>query len=328
MGVDRRVHQLNGVLQHRHHAQAEQIDLDDPHLGAIVLVPLDDDATGHAGGLERHDRIELSLRHHHAAGMLPEMARQILDGQPQLGKRAHARHVEREAGGVHVAGQRLVGIGELEVVHHLGELIDARIVERQRLPHLARGALAAIRDDVGGHGRAALSVFLVDVLNHPLAPIAARQIEIDVGPLATLLGQEALEQQFHLDGIDRGDPEAVTDGAVGRRPTALHEDVLLAAVIDDVPDDQEVAGEIELLDEIELAGNLRARLVVIGPIPIARAHFRHVAEERGRSLAWRHGIDRKSISQIRHRVLEPLGQRRRRRDRFRSIGKELRHHLG
>ena len=111
-------------------------------------------------------------------------------------------------------------------------------------------------------------------------------------------------------------------------PAALHEDVLLTAVIDDVPDDQEVAGEIELLDEIELAGNLCARLVVIGPIPIARAHLRHVAEERGGGFARRHGIDRESISQIRHRVLEPLGQRRRSRERFGTIGKQLRHHLG
>ncbi len=174
----------------------------------------------------------------------------------------------------------------------------------------------------------ALAVLLVDVLNDTLAPIAARQIEIDVGPLAALLGQEALEQQLHLDRIDRRDPEAVADGAVGRRPAALHEDVLLPAVVDDVPDDQEVAGEIELLDEIELAGDLRARLLVIRAIAIARADFRHVAQERRRGLARRHGIDREAISQIRHRVLEPLGQRLRACERFGKIGEELRHHLG
>ena len=97
------------------------------------------------------------------------------------------------------------------------------------------------------------------MLDDPLAPIAARQIEIDVGPLAALLGEEALEQQIHPDRIDGGDAEAVADGAVGRRAAALHEDVVLPAEVDDVPDDQEVAGEIELLDEIELARDLRAR---------------------------------------------------------------------
>src|SRR4029453_5990986 len=105
--------------------------------------------------------------------------------------------------------------------------------------------------------------------------------EIDVGPLAALLGQEALEQQLHLDRVDGGDPEAVADGAVGRRAPSLAGDFLLPAVIDDVPDDEEVAGEIELLDQIELAGDLRARLVVIRAIPIARPRLGHWTRERG-----------------------------------------------
>src|SRR5438045_1760102 len=82
-------------------------------------------------------------------------------------------------------------------------------IEPQRLPHLARRAPAAIRDDVGGHRRAAWSVLLVDVLNDALAPIAARQIEIDVGPFPALLREKALEQEIHADRIDRGNPEAV-----------------------------------------------------------------------------------------------------------------------
>ena len=155
-----------------------------------------------------------------------------------------------------------------------------RWIEPERLAHLARGAAAAIGDDVGGHRRAVRAVVLVDVLNHALAPIAARQIEIDVRPLAALFRQKPLEQQLHPDRIDRGDAEAVAHGAVGRRPAPLHEDVLLPAEIDDVPDDEEVAGELELLDEIELARDLRARAIVIRPIAIARADLGDLAQER------------------------------------------------
>ena len=144
----------------------------------------------------------------------------------------------------------------------LRQPIDLPFVEIERLADFARRALAAIGDHVGGHRRAVLAVFLVDVLNHALAAIAARQIEIDVGPLAALFREEALEQQLHADRIDGGDAEAVAHGAVGRRAAALHEDVLLPAEIDDVPDDQEVAGEIELLDQIELARHLRAGAIV------------------------------------------------------------------
>ena len=156
--------------------------------------------------------------------------------------------------------------------------------------------------------RAERPVFPVDVLNHPLAAIAARQIEIDVGPLAALLRQEALEQQIHADRIDGGDAEAVADGAVGRRAAALHEDVFLAAEVDDVPDDQEVAGEIELLDQIELALDLPPGALVIRPVALARARLRHLAQERRHRLAGRHGVFRKAVAEIGHRVFEPLGQ--------------------
>ena len=147
-------------------------------------------------------------------------------------------------------------------------------VEPERLPYFARRTSSAVGDDVGGHGRAVLSVLLVDVLDDALAAIAARQIEIDVGPLAALLRQEALEEQVHPHRIDGRDAQAVADGAVRRRAAPLHEDVVLAAEVHDVPDDQEVAGELELLDEVELARDLRAGAVVIRPVAVARADVR------------------------------------------------------
>ena len=166
----------------------------------------------------------------HAARVLAEMPRQILDPQPQLGERPHPRHAR-------ATGRRPRGCGRTSRSGSVNSKLFitfasrsiSSLVERQRLAHLARGAAAAIGDDVGGHRRAEPAVFLVDVLDDALAAVAARQVEIDVGPLAALLRQEALEQQIHRDRIDGRDPEAVADGAVGRRPAPLHEDVLLPA---------------------------------------------------------------------------------------------------
>ncbi len=129
-------------------------------------------------------------------------------------------------------------------------------IEAQRLADFARGGASAIGDDVGGHGRAEFAVALVDVLDDALALIAAGQVEIDVGPLAALFGQEALEEQFHADRIDRGDSERVADGAVGGRAASLDQNVLLAAEAHDVPDDEEVAGELELFDQRQFALDL------------------------------------------------------------------------
>ena len=56
-----------GIVQHSHHAEAEQVYFDDAHVGAVFLVPLHDDAAGHGGGLQRNHGIELALADHHAA---------------------------------------------------------------------------------------------------------------------------------------------------------------------------------------------------------------------------------------------------------------------
>jgi hypothetical protein len=139
-----------------------------------------------------------------------------------------------------------------------GEARELIFIEAEGLADFARGGAAAIADDVGGHGCAEFAVALVDVLDDLLALIAGGQIEIDVGPLAAVLVEEALEEQLHADGIDGGDFERVADGGVGCRAAALDEDAVLLAVADEVPDDEEVAGEAEFGDELELVLDLGA----------------------------------------------------------------------
>ena len=56
------------------------------------------------------------------------------------------------------------------------------------------------------------AVGLEDPLHDDLAPLVL-EIDVDVGRLAALLGDEALEQQVVAVGIDRGDAEHVADGA-------------------------------------------------------------------------------------------------------------------
>ena len=224
--------------------------------------------------------VELPLADHHAARMLAEMPRQILHLAPEAREQPHAIRVQIEADRRQLARQRIGRIDELEVVHHLRQPIDLHRIEAERLADLARRAAPAVGDDVGRHRRAEAPVLFVDVLDDPLAPIAARQIEVDVGPLAALFRQKPLEQQIHPDRIDGRDPEAVADGAVGRRPAPLHQDVVLPAEIDDVPDDEEVAGELQLLDQIQLARDLRAGAVVVRPVAVARADVGDLPEER------------------------------------------------
>ena len=94
-----------------------------------------------------------------------------------------------------------------------------------------------------------LAVTAIDFLNHAFPPIATGKIEIDIGPAFAPFTEESLENQVIAYGINRCDAEAITNRAVGRAAAALHHNVMLATEIDDVPNDQEISGESELLNK-------------------------------------------------------------------------------
>ena len=162
----------------------------------------------------------------------------------QIDEQLHARRLGIDAAGLQLQRQVVGGVAELEAPQQLRQAVDLFEREAERLADLAHGAARAVGDDVGGHRRAARAVALVDVLDDALALVAARQVDVDVRPLAALLRQKALEEQLHADGVDGGDAEGVAHRRVGRRAAPLREDVLLAAEAHDVPDDEEVAGEV------------------------------------------------------------------------------------
>ena len=79
-----------------------------------------------------------------------------------------------------------------------------------------------------GEPGAVAAVLLIDVLDHLLAPLVL-EIDVDVGRLAALGADEALEQHVDLLGIDRGDAEAIAHHRIGRRAAPLAEDIPAAA---------------------------------------------------------------------------------------------------
>ena len=105
-------------------------------------------------------------------------------------------------------------------------------------------------DDGGDDRGAVAAVAAVDILHHLLAP-RMFEIDVDVGRLQPLLGDEALEQQIDLGRIDRGDAEHVADGGVRRRAPALAQDVLAARIMDDVVHGEKIMRVFELGDQRE-----------------------------------------------------------------------------
>ena len=83
---------------------------------------------------------------------------------------------------------------QAEVIAEDG-IVELRVrIEAHHLTHFASGHAVAISDNVGSHGGPALAVMLIDVLDDALAFVAAGQIQIDIGPLAALLGEKTFKQ--------------------------------------------------------------------------------------------------------------------------------------
>src|SRR5215211_6200582 len=142
------------------------------------------------------------------------------------------------------------------------EPIDNARRKIQRFANLTRGAASAIRDHVCSHCCAVFAITPINFLDHCFPPIAAGKIKINVRPALAALVQESFEYEMIFHRVYRRNPEAITNGAIGGAAAALDHDVVFTAEIDDVPNDQEIAGETELAYQreffLDLTLNFRA----------------------------------------------------------------------
>ena len=86
------------LLECGEHAEAEQVDLDDAQVRAVVLIPLHYASARHRGGLDRNDFVEAARGDHDPAAVLAEMTGQALDGTDQLDPMAYLRRLGVELG--------------------------------------------------------------------------------------------------------------------------------------------------------------------------------------------------------------------------------------
>ena len=258
--------EIDGVVQRAEHAETEQIELHQPGSGAVVLVPLQHAALVHPPPLDRADLDHRTVADDHAAGVDAEVARCVFDLGRQL---EHGR------------GDAVIGLvgGGRDVAPRV-DLLAPRILlagrVAERLGHVADRRPRPIGDDVGHLGGVMPAVALVHVLDDLFAAVTF-DVDVDVGRAIALGRQEPLEQQTQRHGIGLGDAERVAHRAVGRAAPALAEDVGPVAELDEVPHDQEVAGEPEVLDHVELVVDGRSR------------PWRAATGPRGRRVARRSG---------------------------------------
>src|SRR6516164_2308364 len=120
VGADER----DGIFERCEHAEAQQIDLDDAEIRAVLLVPLHHDPSRHRGRLKRNDLVEWLRGDYHPAAVLAEMARNGLNSLHKVNEQLDPRCVCIDSAPTETSDQRVMLILELVDVVELSEPVD------------------------------------------------------------------------------------------------------------------------------------------------------------------------------------------------------------
>ena len=95
---------------------------------------------------------------------------------------------------------------------------------------------------------------LKDVAGNVVA-IGPRKIDVEIGRILAVEVDEALKIQIELDGIHVGNPQNISNDAVGTAPSPYIKITFAAGVMGDVPIDEKVGNEVFLFNDLELLFN-------------------------------------------------------------------------
>src|SRR4030095_7825746 len=260
----------------------------------------------------------------HAAGMLAKMARQTVNRTIQPDECRHSRMIFWQTSSFDLRFQ-FHGVREIAAGKQVREPVDNARRKIERFADLTRGTAPTIRDHVRGHGCTVFAVASINFLNYRFTAIAARKIKINIRPSFASLVEKSLEYEMIFHWVDRRDPEAITNSAIGGAAAALDHDVVFTAEIDDVPNDQEIAGETELAYQCKLFLDLTLHFRADRGVTLLRTEPDDGAQKRIHGVSNRHRVFRKFVSDIFERKCEPLSQARCVLNCFRQIREHCAH---
>ncbi len=244
------------------------------------------------------------LGNHEAARVLGQVAREVHQFGGERHHPLHQRRVRVEAAFAQGLGQRLVAAPAVQAG---GQFVDLVRRQAQHAGHVAHRAAAAVADRHGGERGTFAAVAVEHVLQHFLAAFVF-EIDVDVRWFVAFFGDEAFEQQFHVAGVDLGHAQHEAHRRIGRRATALAQDLLAAGEAHDVVHGQEVRLVLLEVDQSQLVFDLPA-LALGGTARPAPAHalFNQHAQPAGRVVAVGHQLARVGVLQLRQVEPAPLG---------------------
>ena len=242
--------QLAGPLQDAERLEAQEVHFQQADLLDHGTFVLGDDFLGPRGLVERHEIRQRLIGDDHArrvhrgvAGEALELAADV-DHSPgqlvlivrllelRLGLQGLVeRHVEREG-------------------HQLGEPVRLHQRYREDAADVSDHGLGLHRPE--GDNLGDLAVLLPYVVDD-LLPAGLAHVDVNIGHLVSRRVHEPLEQQVVPQRVYVAQAQAIADNRADAATPGPHGNVVLAGVIAEVPDDQEVARKALGLDHLELA---------------------------------------------------------------------------
>ena len=132
------------------------------------------------------------------------------------------------------------------------DFVGVGVGHLQDAPHVSNGGLGPERPERDDLGHVIRSVFIDDIIED-FSPAVHAEVHVDIGERHPFGVQEPLEQQRVDEWIEIGDAQRIGDQAAGGGSSARpHGDATAAGKPDDVPDDQEIAGESHRTNDHQL----------------------------------------------------------------------------
>ena len=262
--------QLAGERQHGERLEAEEVELHQPGLLDVLHVELRRRQGGARIAVERHQLVERAVADDDAGGVGRGVAVEAFELLRDVDQARDRRILVAQMLERGIAVDRLLqgdGIGRV-VRHHLAEPVDLAVGHLQHAADVAQDGARLQRAEGDDLGDAVAAVFLLDVADHLVAAVFA-EVDVEVRHRHALGIEEALEQQAAAQRIEIGDGERPGDDRAGAGAAAgTDRNALRLRPLDEVGDDQEVAGEAHLLDDAEL--ELEALAIGLGGLGAGR----------------------------------------------------------
>ena len=251
-------------LQHRQRLEAEEVEFDQARRLHPFHVELGHRHVGFRIAIERHQLVQRTFADHDAGGVRGRVAVQAFELLRDVEGAPH--HRVAVALGLQA---RLVVDGALErhrigrvLRHQLAELVDLTVRHLQHAADVAQHAARLQRAEGDDLRDPVAAVFVLHVVDHLVAPVLA-EVDIEVRHRHALGIEEALEQEPEADRVEIGDGQRIGDQRAGAGAAPRPDrNALRLRPLDEIGDDQEVAGIFHPLDDAEL--EIEPLAVVLG----------------------------------------------------------------